>query len=118
MADSPAKLRASEVLNWDYLVQIGQKPQGRTTSLAMAITGFAYDFTSTTDEDIRDQMLKDFLQNATNGQSRETAEEIVKTLASQLQSDRNALRKFAKEGGVRLSHDWWLARRDPTFSNP
>ncbi len=82
------------------------------------MAGFAYDFTSTADENVRDQLLSDLIQNGTYKQSKETAEEVINVLASDLQSDRKALRKFAKQIGVRLYSEWRLARRDPTFGNP
>jgi hypothetical protein len=108
-------LRASDVLNWDHLVRIAAKPEGRTDTSEKAIAGFAYDFTSTADESVRDQILSDLIQNGTYKQSRETAEEVIKALAGRLQSDRRELRKFAKQIGIRLCFDWVLARRDPTF---
>ena len=112
-------LRACDVLNWDYLVEIGEKPEGEIRNVFVrALREFAYDFTSTKDEDVRDQLLRDVLKRGTDHVSRESAEELLKTIATHLHSDRNALRKFAKENGVRLTLDWWLARRDPTFSYP
>jgi hypothetical protein len=112
-------LRASDVLNWNYLVEIGEKPEGiAKKDLALGLKEFAYDFTSTASEDVRDQLLQDIIKNSTYNQSRETAEDVIRVLASRLQSDRNTLRKFARQIGVRLSPDWILARRDPTFSDP
>jgi hypothetical protein len=96
------KLRACEVLNWDYLVEISGRPEGRTNDLAKALAGFAYDFTSVADEKIRDQMLIDFLKNGTDNVSRDSAEEFVKGVADRLRSDRELLRTFAKENGIRL----------------
>src|SRR5271170_6259593 len=110
-------LRASDVLNWDYLVETGDKSEGVPRDLARGLRAFAYDFTSTASEDIRDQLLTDILKNGTENQSRETAERFIKALATHLRSDRKALRKFARQIGVRLSPDWILARRDPTFSD-
>ena len=111
--------RACDVLNWEYLVEIGEKPEGGIQNIFVrALREFAYDFTSTADEDVRDQLLVGVLKRATDHESRESAEELMKIIAMHLHSDRNALRKFAKENGVRLTRDWLLARRDPTFSYP
>jgi predicted NACHT family NTPase len=96
------KLRACDVLNWDYLVSISEPPEGRTKNIGKAIAGFAYDFTSTADEDIRDQMLVDLLRNGTDNISRGSAEEYVKALANALRSDAGLVREFAKQNGVRL----------------
>ena len=96
------KLRAVDVLNWDYLVAISEKAEGRIKNLKQAIAGFAYDFTSTANDDIRDQMLLDFLKNGTANVSRKSAEDFVRTLAHHLQSDYELLRKYAKENGIRL----------------
>lgn len=112
-------LRASDVLNWNYMVEIGEKPEGMAKkNLAVGLKEFAYDFTSTASEDVRDQLLTDIIKNATYNQSRETAEGVIKALAAGLQSDRKDLRRFAKQIGVRLTPDWILARRDPTFGDP
>jgi len=117
-AEPLPKLRASEVLNWDYLVEIAEKPEKRTRDRNQAWRGFAYAFTSTGDEDIRDKMLLECIKNGTDHQSKESSEDFLKTLADDLHSDRSLIRRFARENGVRLYSDWWLARRDPTFCNP
>ncbi len=111
-------LRACEVLNWDYLGEIEEQPVGVTRDFQKAIRGFAYAFRSTADEDKRDGMLRDLLKNATANHSPQKAEDVVKTLALNLNSNRNDLRRFAKENGVRLQSDRWLAWRDPSFRNP
>jgi hypothetical protein len=95
-------LRACDVLNWDHLRAIEAPPQQGQRDLNQGFAVFAYDFTSTADEDRRDVMLSEMLKNATNGQSRDTAEKIVKRLAEALKSDHKNLRKFAKQCGVRL----------------
>jgi hypothetical protein len=111
-------IRACDVLNWDYLGEIEEKPVGVAQNLQQAIRGFAYTFRSTADENNRDQMLRDLLKNATDNHSKESAEDVIKALAMHLKCDRKELRRFAKENGVRLQTDFWLARRDPTFSDP
>jgi hypothetical protein len=97
------KLNACDVLNWDYLVEIAVKAEQPAKSLFEALTGFAYDFTSTADEGVRNQMLLDFLHNATDNTSRESATEVIKCLAKQLRSDEKLLKKFAKQSGIRLT---------------
>ena len=114
--DNP--LRACDVLNWGYLVEISEKPDKTTRDRKQAFRGFAYAFTSTADENIRDQMLMEFIRNGTDNQSRKSSEDFLRVLAEEFRSDRNTLRQFAKENGVRLLTDWWLARLDPTFGNP
>lgn len=99
----PPKLRACDVLNWDYLVKIAEEKSERDAkTVTEAVRKFAYDFTSTADEDVRDNMLIEWLQNGTYKQSKDTAEEIVARLADSLKTDLGTLRKFAKENGVRL----------------
>jgi len=99
---SPQKLDACDVLNWDYLVKIAVKAERPARNLQEALTGFAYDFTSTSDDEIRNDMLKDFLRRATDNTSRTSAEEVIKCLSGHLRSDHQLLRKFAKQCGVRL----------------
>jgi hypothetical protein len=94
--------RASEVLNWDYLVEIAEKAQGKRKTLDAVLKDFAYDFTSTADEDRRDEMLKNILKNATENTSRMAAEEFIKNAAIRFHCERKLLREFAKEAGIRL----------------
>jgi hypothetical protein len=96
------KLRASEVLNWDYLVKISERSDVKIRNATKAIAAFAYDFTSTADEDRRDRMLADLLKNGTANVSRESAEDYIRFLARYLESEPNLVREFAKENGVRL----------------
>src|SRR5882724_1239439 len=103
MANSADRnLSASDVLNWDYLVQISVKVEKPARNLAEALAGFAYDFTSVSSEEIRNKMLTDFLRNATENTSRENAEEVIRCLSERLRSDHQSLRRFAKQSGVRL----------------
>ncbi|MGA7640078.1 MAG: hypothetical protein WCB00_24310 [Candidatus Acidiferrales bacterium] len=102
MKELPPKLRASDALNWDYLVKIAEQSQEDATNLREGLAAFAYNFTSTADEDSRDVFLTDLLNNATAYQSTDTAEKIVKLLANSLQTDHERLRQFGKENGVRL----------------
>lgn len=94
-------LRASDVLNWDYLVEISDNPENRKENLHTAIMGFAYDFTSTADEEKRDTLLRDML--TTENVTPEYTEELIKILSDYLRCDHTRLRDFAKENGVRLS---------------
>src|SRR3990172_630229 len=96
------KLDAVDVLNWDYLGEIGEIVEDRARDPEMAFKGFAYDFTSTASEEIRNQMLVEILRNATSGSSVEANEDFVAHLANRLKSDRSLLRQFAKENGIRL----------------
>jgi hypothetical protein len=102
MTERPPRLRASDVLNWDYLARIADGSQEDAEVLSEGLAIFAYDFTSTADEDRRDAMLAELMKNATAHQSKDTAEKIVERLASGLQSDPQRLRQFGKENGVRL----------------
>ncbi|HKV05260.1 MAG TPA: hypothetical protein VJO53_09165 [Candidatus Acidoferrales bacterium] len=97
-----AKLDAVDVLNWDYLVEIGEYVEGRAKTPEMALRGFAYSFTSTADESVRNEMLRDILFNATCRCSKDEAEEFVAKLAVLTKSDRELLRRFGKERGINL----------------
>jgi len=99
---SDDQLSASDVLNWEYLVEIGQKPEGIARDLVQALAGFAYDFTSTANEDARNLLLHDLLKNGTDHQSKETADAFIKAVAYHFHSDLQTLRRFAKQIGVRL----------------
>jgi hypothetical protein len=98
----PPKVRASDALNWEYLVEIAAQSDEDAKSLSEGLAAFAYNFTSTADEDSRDAFLTELLSNATAYQSTDTAEKIVDALAKGLRSDRQKLRQFGKENGVRL----------------
>jgi hypothetical protein len=96
-------LTAVDVLNWDYLVEIGEffEPREKITP-AEAIRAFAYSLVSTASEETRNAMLTSILQNATRWSSTETNEIYVAWLARMLKSDLALLRRFAKQVGVRL----------------
>src|SRR5271169_6742005 len=96
------KLRASDVLNWEYLVRIAEPPQGDADTLSEGLAGFAYNFTSTADEDSRDTLLTELMNNATAHQSKDTTEKILKLLAGGLRTDHEKLRQFAKDIGIAL----------------
>lgn len=96
------RLNAVDVLNWDYLVKIGEIVDESARDPEMAFKGFAYAFTSTASEENRNQMLLDILRNATRVSSVDTNEEFVAHVAARFKSDLSLLRRFAKENGIRL----------------
>jgi hypothetical protein len=96
------KLRACDVLNFDYLAKIADKSEEDAEVLDEGLATFAYNFTSTADEGNRDTLLANLMSNATAHQSKDTAEKIVELLARRLQTDHQKLREFGKENGVRL----------------
>lgn len=102
MNKPPDKLRACDVLNWDYLVKISAPSQGDSSDLSQGWAVFAYDFTSTADESERDTLLANLMKDATANQSKGTAEIVIEALARALRSDLQKLRQFGKENGVRL----------------
>lgn len=102
MSQSAKKLRACDVLNWEFLGKIEEKPVEGNRDLRQGFAVFAYDFRSTADEDRRDAMLSELLNNATAYQSKHTAKKIVQQLAVALRSDYEKLKQFGKENGVRL----------------
>jgi hypothetical protein len=63
MADK--KLDAIDIVNWDYFVEIAEYPAERPCNADQAVKGFAYDFTSTAKEEVRNQMLVEILRNGT-----------------------------------------------------
>lgn len=97
----PTKLIASEILNWEYLVKIAARFDD-TIDLPAALADFAYNFTSSANDDVRNEMLTGLMKNGTDNQSKESAENLVRYVAQWLQTDHVKLRAFAKENGVRL----------------
>jgi hypothetical protein len=79
MAKEEPKLNAVDVLNWEYLVKIGEflEPDHKPTP-DEAIKGFAYSLVSTGSEEIRDTMLTSILLNATRWSSAEKNEELCR----------------------------------------
>jgi len=100
MADK--KLDAIDVVNWDYFVEIAECPTERPRTADEAAKGFAYAFTSTADEEIRNQMLLDILKNGTRTGSVYSCEDFIRNAAGIFHCDSKLLRRFAKEGGIRL----------------
>ena len=97
------EIEAIDVLNWDYLAEIGEffEP-GHELTAGEALRAFAYSFVSTASDEARDTMLTQILLNATRWSSAEKNEEYVAWLARMLKSDLGLLRSFAKHVGVRL----------------
>ena len=98
------RLHAVEILDWDYLCKVGERVEP-IRNINDAVKSFAYNFTGTESVELQDRMLSDWLVNATYNQSAESSEEVVAVLAYHLQSDRNMLRAFARQAGVRLKRD-------------
>jgi hypothetical protein len=98
----PDKIHAVDTLDWDHLTKIADHSIERATTLSEGLAIFAYDFTSTADEEHRNEMLGEFMRNATAGQSKDTVEMIVERLATALRTDHQKLRQFGKQNGVRL----------------
>ena len=96
------QLDAIDVINWEYFVEIAEKSEGRASNITEAVKGFAYDFTSTADEEVRNEMLLDILKNGTRTGSVYSCEDFITNTASILRCDRGLLRRFGKERGIRL----------------
>lgn len=103
---SQEKLNAIDVVNWDYLVSISEyfDPQEvqKNPSVDDGIKTFAYEFTSTADEEIRNRKLTDVLRNATAVSSVESSERVIKVFAYLLRCDETMLLEFAKQCGIKL----------------
>jgi len=102
MASQDPELNAIDVVNWDYLVQVGEYVECKAHTIEDGLRGFAYAFTSTANEEIRNEMLLDILKNGTRTGSVYACEDFLRNLASLLRCDPKALRQFAKERGIRL----------------
>ena len=98
---SGEKLDAADVLNWEYMVQIGEQIQS-PKSWREGARRFAYLFVSTGDRQAQNTMLADLLSRATDGQSTETVEEILEALALSLHANRSLLKEYAKQIGIRV----------------
>jgi hypothetical protein len=96
------KLDAIDILNWDYLVKIGEFIEPDDLTAPEAIRAFAYSFVSTASDEVRQAMLTSILVNSTRWCTTETNEEYVAWLARMLKSDLKLLRDFARQVGVRL----------------
>jgi hypothetical protein len=98
------KLRAIDVLNWDYLVSLSElfDPSEKIKTADHALRAFAYSFVSTANNDHRDGMLAAILTNATRWNSSGPNETYVRWLSQMLDSDLDLLRNFAKQVSVSL----------------
>jgi len=105
------QLHAIDVVNWDYLCGLSENfdPNAleeelchRKITFEDGLRVFAYDFTSTANEDIRDRMLRDVLRNATQSHSSESASLVISTFAKALNSEVALFMEFAKQCGIKL----------------
>ena len=76
-------------------------------TLRNALAKLAYDLTQTGDEDLRDQQLNEFLHILTDNTSRESTEEAIRVLCTHLRCEREKMRQFAKENGIKLRIKLW-----------
>jgi hypothetical protein len=95
------KLDAADILDWDYMCQIGEFVEA-PRNWNEGAKRFAHRFTSVASVEAQNTMLADLLRNATYLQSPETAEEIVATLSNSLHANEEQLREFAKTIGIKL----------------
>jgi len=93
---------AVDIFDWEYLRQIAELVE-RPRTWTDGAKRFAYWFTSTGDVAAQNKMLEDLLRNATYKQSPETCEEVITALCKSLQADRNKMREFARNLGIKLS---------------
>jgi hypothetical protein len=97
------KLDAVDVVNWEYFLEIAERlePGERAANVAEGVRGFAYDFTSVADEEIRNEMLLEILKNGTCLGSIQACEDFIENTAAIFHCDAKLLRRFAKERGIR-----------------
>ncbi len=97
------KVDAVEIFDWNYLVEIGTiSDPGEVQDFADGIRLFAYIFTSAAKVEHQNQLLADWLRDATYLQSAETAEEILARVAENMRGNLELLRRFARQNGVRI----------------
>jgi hypothetical protein len=104
MMEPLPRLRACDVLNWEYLVELSAKydPDIARPTLLDALAKLAYDLTQSGSEDIRDQQLDEFLHRLTDNTSTDSTEQMLECMAGYLRCDPRKMRQFAKESGVKL----------------
>ncbi len=104
MTEPPPKLRACDVLNWEYLVELSVRydPDIARPTLLDALAKLAYDLTQSESEDIRDQQLNEFFHRLTDNTSTDSTEQVLECVARCLRCDPKKVRQFAKEKGVKL----------------
>lgn len=94
-------LDAADILDWGHLCEIAELVEA-PKNWNDGAKRFAYRFTSSADVAAQNTMLTDLLLNATYKQSSETAEEVIRVMCSSLSADREKLREFAKQIGIKL----------------
>lgn len=95
------KLDAEDILDWNYLCQIGELiEEPRTWSDGAKL--FAYQFTSASSTEARNTMLQDLLLNATYKQSSETIRDVICALAKTLRANEEGLEDFARRIGIKF----------------
>jgi hypothetical protein len=97
------KVDAVDIFDWNHLVQIGTISEPwQVQGFADGIRLFAYLFTSTAEIEHQNQLLADWLGDATYLQSADTSEEILATVAKHMRGNSELLRRFAKQNGIRI----------------
>ena len=94
-------LDAADILDWDYMCEISELVE-YPKNWSDGAKRFAYRFTSCGDVEGQNTMLADLLFNATYKQSTEAAEEVIDALCKSLGADREKLRGFARQIGIKL----------------
>src|SRR5712692_1017844 len=98
---SKRKPAAADVLNWDYMCEIGENFE-KITDFNSAVKQFAWNFTSTASVQEQNEMLESMLKRATFGHSNQANEDVIESLSVALKTDLEKLRSYAKACGVRL----------------
>lgn len=102
VAVSEERLHAVDILDWDYLCGIAENLEpGELRTWNQGLRYFADQFTSTGNVEQQDRLLRDLLRNSTAHSSVETAAIVVGALARDTHTDREQLRRFAKQRGIR-----------------
>jgi hypothetical protein len=94
-------LDAADVLDWNHLCNIAEHVEA-PKNWNDGAKRFAYWFTSSGDVAAQNTMLTDLLLNATYKQSPEAAEEVIGAMCTSLGANREKLRGFAKQIGIKL----------------
>ena len=96
------KIHAVDILDWDYLCGIAEHLEpGELRTWTQGIRYFADQFTSTGNVEQQDRLLRDLLRHSTAHSTVETAAIVVVALARDTHTDREQLRRFAKQRGIR-----------------
>lgn len=93
-------LDAIDVLDWDHMCKIAEFVQ-HPLNWHDGAKRFAYRFISCGNVKTQNTMLADLLINATYKQSKETVEDVINAVCDSLGADREKLREFAKQIGIK-----------------